>query len=368
MSPNFILLLISLLVLAGIIFSAWMVHSKVKLPGSFRLKKIEETELSPSERDLLGRYEEELLELGFEKVGEFQVAELAGENLHRIYLHSREATEAMVSVVTSGFRRVPNLEFYTRFQEGGSLSTDQGLVPHYFEIPRERVMQRFPGLNPFRLYQAHQQKLKSLVSQGKKPMPLTRESILRYIEEDQEELLNYQVKQGYFIADSEQDALKPTWKFAFYFIVRNLDPFPFGISNAKFVSALLICTAIMFGGFAFAKYGNVSELLGALALSERQIYYAICTLFATVSSFLLGIIIQRRAFLWAGLISALGVFLFLHNLFPNDWILILISAQAGSAGNRFYEARLSQSPSRLSSQMIVLIVLIILGWMMLTPK
>jgi len=368
MSHNLYFLLIPLLVITGILFSAWLVHSHVKIPKTFRLKQLSSQELSPSELEILGRYDDELSSLGFEKICDFQVIEMQGENLHRIYLHSRDLTQAMVSVITSGFRKVPQLEFYTRFQDGCSLSTEQELIPSYFEIPEERIIQRFSGMNPPMLYQAHQQKLQTLISQSKTPMKISKDSIFKIIEQDQQELLNYQIKNGYFSPDSENDFLKPTWKFSFYFIIRNLDPLPFGITTKRFIFSLLICSAIMFSVFFLARYGNVQKWLSEFSLSERQIYYSICSAGAVISSLLLGLLIQRRAFLWAGLISAIGVFILIFNLFPNAWLIILMSAQAGLLGNRIYESRLSKSPTRLPSQFLVLIALIIIGWMMLNPK
>ena len=362
------ILVIPVIVILGIFFSAWLVHSRVEIPGTFRIKKLDPEEMDPVALSVLAKYDDEIQQLGFEKIGDFEVADLAGENLHRVFINRQENTSAMVSLFATGFRKMPHLEFYTKFQDQSSLSTDQAGIPNYFEIPPDRKIQRFPGLNPFLLYQIHKQGATEMIAQGRMPISVSQDFIFKFIEQDQQDLLNYQIKKGFMLTDSENDLLRPSWKFAFYFIIRNLDPFPIGISNAKFVSALLIDAAIMYGVFAFVRWGNVQKLLSDLSLSEMQIYYSFCSAGAVVSSLLLGFLIQRRAFLWAGLISALGIFLFIHNLFPNDWILILISAQAGFVGNRIYESRLLSSPTRLPAQFLVLIVLIAIGWIMLTPK
>jgi len=368
MTGNWLIPAVIALVILGIAGSAWLVRARVQIPGTFRIKKLSPEDIDSSSATIIGRYDQDLAQLGFEKVGDFEVADLAGENLHRGFIHPADATEAMVSVVMSGLRRIPNLEFFTKFDDQNSLSTDQGAVPNYFEIPPERMMQRFPGLKPTRLYQIHRKRLSELMAKGARPIALSRDSIFKFIEQDQQDLLNHQVKKGFMTADSENDLLKPTWKFSFYFIIRNLDPFPFGISAARFISALLICAGIMYGLFALARWGKINELAPGISLSEAQIDYALSSLAAVLSSLLIGWMIRRRGFLWAGLISVLGILVFIYNLFPNAWILILISAQAGQAGNRIYESRLTQSPSRLPSQLLVLLVLIVIGWMMLTAK
>ena len=96
--------------------------------------------------------------------------------------------------------------------------------------------------------------------------------------------------------------------------------------------------------------------------------YAVCAAGALFAGLVLGILIQRRGFLWAGLVAAAGIFIILRNLFPNDWILILIAAQAGMVGNRIFESRLTRSPTRLPGQLMVLIALTVIGWMIVMGK
>ncbi len=366
MTQNWLIPGIIALVILGIAGSAWLVRARVKIPGTFRIKKLSAEGIDPASEKIISWYDQELGQLGFEKAGDFEVADLEGENLHRVFVHPSDAVEAMVSVLMTGLRRVPHLEFYTKFQDRGSLSTDQATVPNYFEIPSERVIQRFPGLKPAPLYQVHQKKSREMIAQGARPLLLSKDAIFKFIEQDQQELLSYQVKRGYMTTDSENDLIRPTWKFSFYFIIRNLDPIPFGISPVKLISALLSSAAIMFSLFALAKWGNLEGILPGMALTPPQTAYAAGALGAVISGVLLGWVIQRRAFLWAGLIALIGVILLLNNLFPNDWMVILIAAQAGLVGNRLYESRLTRSPTRLPSQLMVLIVLIIIGWMMLS--
>ncbi len=360
--------LIPVLVVLGIGVSAWLVHSRVELPAHFRIKLIAGEEVDPVDLALLSRYDEELAQLGFEKVGDFEISGVAGENLHRVFVHRSDNTEATVSVFVSGLRKIPHLEFYTRFQNRGSLSTDQAVLPNYFEIPPEREIQRFPGLGSAKLYPLHKNKVAELAAAGRNPVAVSKESVFRYIEEDQQELLNYQIEKGFLLADAEGDLLRPSWKFALYFIVRNLDPIPFGIGNLKLVSVLLACAAIMFGFFAFARFGEPGRLLSQFGLVPPGDNYAVCAAGALIGGLTLGFIIQRRGFLWAGLIAVAGLFIFIHNLFPNDWIIILIAAQAGFVGNRIFESRLTRSPTRLPGQLMVLIALTVIGWLIIMGK
>jgi len=358
---------IAVLATAGIILivSAWLVKAKVRLPAVLKIEPIKEMEDEKTAL-ALSEYEQELNQLGFKYVGDFEILGASGENIHRVYLHSSEESLALVSLFSGGIRKKAHLHFYSCFQDQSSLSTDQATVPNFLDVPREQLIQRFPGMNDVsRLWNLHLKKIEELKSKGKFPIKIKEQEVFERLEQDQQKLLDHQVKSGLFKKDEASDELVPSWKFAFNFLLKVLDPIPFGVSLKKFFLALCI-SAILMAGFCFlAKYIKVDELSFQFNIAPEKLRFLVAGLGSAIAGILLGYLIQYRGFLWAGVVGFLGM-LVIDRVFPNSWILIIISAQAGQVGNRIFEARISKVPLRLAGPVLVLIFLFFIGWMMLT--
>jgi len=348
----------------GMLIAVWMIKTRVKIPMVIRIKAIVQEELDPITAGLLREYDSQLEKLEFEPVGDFEVEGIEAENKHRVYLNSNKDTLALVSLAQIGFRKKAQLEFYTRFQDNSSLSTDQGLLPNFLEIPPERELKRFPGIsNPEKLFNLHLKRLEQLNRQGKSPALFRKETIIKDLEKNQQELLEFQIKKDLLIPAPEEGILKPSFRFAFYFIFKIFDPIPLGINGKKFILCLAGFAILIFGLFFSLRFGE-NFISFDSALSKTQILYLLATIGSGAAGIILGYLIQQKGLLWAGVISLSGIFI-IKDLFPNPWLIILISAWAGLVGNRIFEARLTKSLTRLFGPLAILIALIVMGYYML---
>ena len=365
MSPILAVVIILALVIIAVLGSGWLIKSKIRFPSKLQLKILSSQELEEQISSALDEYEPELNQLGFEKIGDFEIIGASGQNLHRVYFHPDGEVIAMVSFFASESRKKPALVFYTRFQDQSSLSTDQALVPNFLEIPPDQELQRFAGVSSAQtLLQLHKKRLEELKEKGKIPVRLAKNEIFYEIEKDQQRLLEHQIKTGMVKKDELEEVLIPTWKFAFYFLLKIIDPIPFGVSYLRFFSSLFLASALIMGFSWLARWDFFLDLLAQTNLSPERIRFLIAGSGTCISGILLGYLIHRRGFLWAGVVSFLGV-LILSSQIPNSWILIILGAQAGQVGSRLYESRISRIPVRLAGPILILIFLFVIAWMFL---
>ena|GEM_PF-1748988 len=348
----------------GMLIAVWLIKARVKIPMVIRIKAIDQDELEPIIAGLLREYDSQLEKLGFEPAGDFELEGIEAENKHRVYLNSNKDILGLVSLAQIGLRKKAQLEFYTQFSDNSSLSTDQGLLPNFLEIPPDRELKRFPGISsPEKLLSLHQARLEEIKNQGKMRRSFNQGTVINDLEKNQRELLEYQVKKGLLIPALEQGVLKPSFRFAFYFIFKIFDPIPSGISTKKFILFLGLFAVLTFGIYSFLRFEE-NFISPISPLSKKEISYLIASIGSGLAGIALGYLIQQKGVLWAGVISLLGIFI-LDNLFPNPWIIILISAWAGLVGNRLFEAKLTRSLARLFGPLIILIALIVIGYYML---
>jgi len=350
-------------VIAGIFFMAWLVKTRTKIPARVRLQKLE-----PEPEDTVpvqAYYESELAALEFEKVGEFTVTGLDAGNVHRVYLNKNESSLAVVSSVSTAGRRRPHLEFYTRFDDRSTLSTEGAATPNFLATPPARQVHRLPAnLSAENLWQFHKRKVEAGKTAGRAPMALAKNTVYEIIEQDQQELVDFQVQNGLFRRAQDEATLVPAWKFAFYFLFKVLDPMPSGISAPKFAAAVLAGAAVLFGFFMLARWRDAPDFFAAMNLTEPQLRYAISAAGAALAGALIGYLLQTRGVLWAGII-ALAQYFLVKSAFPNAYAAILICAYAGLVGNRISEYQISRMASRFLGPVIVLAGLIIFGWVLL---
>ena len=146
-------------------------------------------------------------------------------------LNPAEKCLAIVTPTSVGGRRRPHLEFYSHFQDKGTFSTDQALTPNFLAMPEERELRRLPAnLEPETIWKIHKASIEQIKASGRLLAALEKESIYKQIERDQQELIDYQIQSGLLVRDEDETQLRPTWKFAFYFLFKILDPIPFGIT------------------------------------------------------------------------------------------------------------------------------------------
>jgi len=353
---------------ATLVFLAWLVKSRTRLPSTFRIQQMDSGQEDPGVADALSGYDEAFASLGFEKAGDFMVAGGEPENLHRVFINSKETSYGIVSLVSAGFRRRPHLEFYTRFSDQSLLSTDQALSPSFMAVPPGREQHRLSaGANLIQLWEFHKKRMDALRGQNRAPLPVSKDTINQDLVRDQQELIDFQVKSGLFSLDPEAAALIPTWKFAFYFLFKVFDPIPFGVSNARLLSGIIIAAVILFGFFSLARWPELERISQGLSLSLIQVRYLISCAGAVAAGILVGYTIERRGILWAGIIS-LAEFPLIMNSFPNAIIIILIGAYAGLVGNRIFERKINRMVTRFAGPLLVLAGLIIIGWTLLEKR
>ena len=349
----------------GMFVSVWLIRDRTKIPARVKIEKLAPDEIDPEFAALMEQYNTELSALGFEKAGEFAVAGTEGESPHRVFVNSKEKSYAMLGVLNVGLSKKGHLEFYTKFKDNGSLSTDQALVPNFLAVPPNRELHRLSAaLSPEQLWNFHKQKLEESQSKNREPLPINKDGIYREIQQDQQDLIDFQVKSGLFTIDEEQEHLIPSWKFALFFMFKIIDPVPFGISTNRLIIGIGSCAVIIFGFFALARWQGLAGFLSGLPITEHQLRYIVAGLGAVTGGMLLGYVLHTRGVLWGGAISLAGYFL-INNSFPNAFIIILICAYAGLTGNRIFEYGQSKAVTRFTGPLIALLGLILVGWFML---
>jgi len=366
MSTQLPLILLVVLAPALLFFAAWLVKARTRMPLVVRLQKIQPEDLGEQDAvPVQGEYDRELESVGFEKVGDFAVDGFESQDPRRVYLHPAENTLALVSPLGIGLSKRPHLEFYTRFNDQSSLSTDQAMEPNFWAAPKNRELQRMPPTLPATsLWKLHQVRLKQLKAQNRAPSAIDKNAVDKKIEQDQQELLDYQASTGLFWRDQENNLLRPTWKFAFYFLFKIIDPLPFAVSLPRFFIGLTACAVVLGGFFMLAGWQGLAQFLYALPVPPHKLRYAIACLGAVLAGTLVGYLFRNRGVLWAG-VAALAEFFLVKNAFPNAYLVILIAAFAGLVGNRITEYRLTKTITRLTGPLLMLLGLIIVGWIML---
>jgi len=349
----------------GMFASIWLIRARTKIPARVKIEKLAPDEIDPEFAEVMERYKTELSALGFEKAGDFAVAGMEGESPHRVFVNQKENSCAMLSVLSVGMTKKGHLEFFTKFKDNSSLSTDQALVPNFLAVPPNRELHRLsPALSPEQLWNFHKQQLEESQSKNQQPLPVSKDGIYREIQQDQQDLIDFQVKSGLFSVDEEQEHLIPSWKFALFFMFKIIDPIPFGVSVKRLIIGIGSCAVIIFGFFALARWQGLAGFLSGLPITEHQLRYIVAGLGAVTAGMLSGYILHTRGVLWGGAISLAGYFL-INNSFPNAFIIILICAYAGLTGNRIFEYSQSKAVTRFTGPLIALLGLVLVGWFML---
>ena len=255
------------------------------------IRKLDAEDVPPHLAPVLDEYDTELATLGFEKAGEFVVSEHESENPHRVYIHPKENTLAMVSPISIGLGKKPHLEFYTRLTDDKSLSTDLALIPNFLALPANRVVQRLPGvLSATQLWERHKTKLDEMKIASQGTQRLNKDQVYKTIESDQQELIEFQAKSGLFTIDEEANVMRPTWKFAFYFIFKILDPLPLGVSTGRLVLSVAVAAAVLFGFFYAARSEQTIQMLNSLPLNKAQVQYLASNLGAVIAGYFPGLV------------------------------------------------------------------------------
>lgn len=366
MPEQTVLIILAVLAPALVLFAAWLVKTRTRLPLVVRLQEIQPQDLEEQETvPVQGEHDSELKSLGFEKVGDFGVDGFESEDPRRVYLNTAENTLAVVRPVRVGLTKRPHLEFYTRFNDQSSLSTDQALEPIFWAVPKNRELQRMPPtMPPTALWKLHQLRLQQLKSQDRVPVAIDKDKVYKNIEQDQQELLDYQISSGLFLRDEDNNFLRPSWRFAFYALFKVIDPMPFAVSLPRFLLGLLACAAVLGGFFWLASWQDLAQYLYAIPAPPYKLRYAAACLGALTGGVMVGVLFRSRGVLWAGVV-ALAEFFLVRNAFPNAYLVILVAAFAGLVGNRIAESRLTKTFARLTGPLLMLLGLVIVGWIML---
>lgn len=360
-----LVLALVVLVAFGVGVSVWLIRDRTRIPARVKIDRLLPEEVDPDLLPVLAQYDSELAALGFERAGEFRVAGLETETPHRVYINQKERSLAMVSVLSVGLNKKGHLEFFTKFQDNNSLSTDMALVPNFLSVPETLKLHRLsPALSPERLWVFHKQKLEESRAGGRTPAAIDKGAIYKNIQQDQQELIDYQIKSGLFSVDSDQEFLIPSWKYALFFLFKIIDPIPFGLSTTRLIFGIGSCAAILFGSFLLARWDGLPKTLESLPATEHQVRYIVAGLGALIAGVSGGYLLKTRGVLWGGAISLAGLFL-IQDAFPNNFIVILICAYAGLVGNRIEEYRQSKMITRFTGPLIILLGMVIIGWFML---
>jgi hypothetical protein len=358
-------LAIAAVILVGFGLAVWLIRAKTMFPAAMKIRKLGTDEINPDTASLFNQYDKELMALGFEKAGEFTVDGMENEPPHRVYVNAKQNCYAMLSELKVGLTKKGHLEFYTRFKGGGSLSSDQALVPNFLAVPKNRELHRLSAtLSAEQLWKFHSEKLAQAKANGLEPKTVNKDQIYRDIQDDQMELMQFQIDSGLFERKPEQDFLTPTWKYSLFFMFKIVDPIPFGTSSIRLLIGALCCAATLAGFFLLARWPGLTGFLSKVPVTEHQLRYLAASLGAVCSGLIFGYLLRTRGVLWGGAISLLG-YLLINQVFPNPFVEILICAYAGLVGNRIFEYRQTKVLTRLTGPLIALVGLLLVGWFML---
>lgn len=240
------LIVVAAFLAAAFLFAVPRITRLPGLPAVLRFEEVPDSSLSAAPAAHLARLDAQLDGLRYRPVFNIRVANLPSANLSRFYTSDADPALLLTSLLRvqvpgAEARHADYVEMITRYRDGTELATSNSPTTSPFARLPNRVVQRFPNLDPLALKERHDRAAAPLAV--REALWHRRDNILDRWQESHRQWCEYQVKAGLLRRDPQAQLYRPSRPAALRGIVKFLNP----LGGAVTPSRLLL--ALVFGSF-----------------------------------------------------------------------------------------------------------------------
>lgn len=325
------------LVLMLLVFGIPRITSRVKLPREFQWRELADQELSQDARMIFLAAEPKASGLFFILNKTFTMLNVPYKNEIRLYFNSQDATGLLVSVFHTSQRTMSVCEFTTRFEDGTELDTSNSNLSGVFTKPDWMKVERHPGMDIPKLYEAHQKRVEEMKSRGIAPRQQALDKLMDEIKQSQDRQIEFQASNGILKPGKDAGAYQLTSKVAFRGVGNYLNPFAHDFTMRRMLVGGAVGVGLAFAAILLANYFNAEARLKELLpmLSPGKIAFLCYVPGFLLAGIAAGWQFPQKGFLWGFLISIPAVFLLPAGTTP--LMFSLVSAFSGYVADTLHE-------------------------------
>lgn len=280
-----------------------LIRANVFLPERLDFQEVPERSLTPAQREFFLRHDALLAPLGYRPLATFRVLNLQGPNLTRLYRDQLGPGLSLVSTLTSpdGGISTSYVEFLQIFEGGGRLTTRNNQVSDLLEPEPGHVVRDFPAVTDLaELKRLHEIEVQETGKISR--VPGRKDDILSRANEFHLSFCKHQASLGLLRLEAASGRYRATTKLGLLGIAGYLNPFSDNFTWPRLGLALA-------AGLILPVPASLCEPAGTRWLGEAAGLshpwaegLFIASAFA-LGGFLLGLVLQAKAFLWAFLLG-----------------------------------------------------------------
>lgn len=286
-----------------------LITKAVWLPRELSFEKFDDIELSPRLLAYFQALDVELSPLGFGPVLTFEVTNLQGANMTRVYQSEHDSAvagatcmrgeAAVAGAAPTGQNYV---EWITRYEDGSSLTTRNVTIAELFDLmPGETRLERPGERNLEKLKAHHDRKAEELRVRGAR-FPHGRD-VLGEFAEYHERWTAFQESQGLVRYDPEKQVYKASAKAAWRGVANYLNPLADNFSLGRFALGLLLGSGLPVLGVLAGDRPEVSGWAEAMGATPEVGAWVVLGLAFTLGGAAVGALFTTKSFVWALLLG-----------------------------------------------------------------
>ena len=226
------------------------------LPRELTFQEVPDAELTPPQSAHLSRLDAALGRLQYRPVFNIRVTNLPNPNLSRFYTSSVDPALLLTSLLRvdapgAATQNEDYVEMITRYQDGTELTTLNSSVTSPFGPVPQRVVQRFPGMDPARLKERHDQAAAGLLA--REPLWLGPGEILERWQASHRRWCEHQASRGLLRYERSSDSYRISASTGLRAIAKFLNPIGPEMTFPRLLGALLFATVLPTAGIVTIK-------------------------------------------------------------------------------------------------------------------
>ncbi|MDX2436224.1 MAG: hypothetical protein QNL88_04135 [Acidobacteriota bacterium] len=307
------LVLFGVIVLAFFVIGLPVITRRVSVPRKVEFEDVSEGDLSDAQAGYFADLDGELLEMGYQPVGDRRATNMQGKALVRIYMSSADPAIIMMTFLTSevqgsGAHPMNYLEIVTRYGDGSILSTRNAEISDVLKPLPGHIIQDQKGCrDPAKLKLAHDTKARELLLYG--PVFSQPEEFERVFDEFHERWCLHQMECGLLVPRTEDpQRLRPTVKAGLRGIANFLNPLADNFTVPRFVLVLMMGLAAPAAVLVWLEgpgWWLVARIASAIGVSPTTCTVAAMAVVMTGVGALVGLLFVGKAFIWSFLLTYL---------------------------------------------------------------
>ncbi len=238
------------------------------LPRELAFEEVPDAALTPAQSAHLSRLDALLDRLQYRPVFNIRVTNLPNPNLSRFYTSAADPAlllTSLLSVKTAGAaaQNADYVEMITRYRDGTELTSLNTSVTSPFAQVPQRVVQRFPGMDPARMKERHDKAAAELLV--REPLWLGPGDILERWRQSHRRWCEHQATQGLLRFEPSSDSYRLSASTGLRGIANFVNPIGREMTVKRFLAVLVFATVLPSAAILAVKTPspNAADLLAA---------------------------------------------------------------------------------------------------------